>query len=203
MLVALIGTVIFGAWQVTVTATGIFWVSLNMFMTCTDRLLQAHYLQDKNFTVSIQLCMVWNNLLGTVPILAMAVVTGQLSMWPSMVVDASMADWSSLFLSCICGLAIGFLGLKCQKAISATSFLMLQNFSKVFLIFVSMGYFGDAMWGISAFGCILSMFGTMWYSYERLPAETAKSDKDALEKEAADAAAKLKDSPEAGKAPAA
>jgi len=177
MLVALLGTVVYSCWNVTVTRSGIHFVLANCVLTVVDRILQRNFLHDPDFSVSLPLCMVWNNFLGTLLICGLAFANRELFLWQKMAGEASVATWYLILFSCICGCSVGYLGLKCQKMVSATTFLMLQNFTKVFLILIGMECFGDRLWGISALGCLLSMCGMMWYSYERLPVETAESSK--------------------------
>jgi hypothetical protein len=173
MVAALLGTIMFGVWNVAVTHNGIFFIVANCGLTAVDRILQRHFLQDPNFRVSLPLCMVWNNLIGAILICVFAYGNGELFLWAKLANDASSMAWIIVCVACFGGCSLGYLGLKCQKLVSATSFLMLQNLSKVFLIVVGMAYYGDHVWGISALGCALSMSGAMWYGHERLPAETA------------------------------
>merc|ERR1719247_2550314 len=93
-------------------------------------------------------------------------------MWHSMAEQTTLSSWSLVLFSCICGCCLGYLGLRCQALVSATTFLMLQNFSKVVLIFLSMCVFGDSIKAASAIGCLLSMSGALCYAYYRLPSET-------------------------------
>jgi GDP-mannose transporter len=179
MLLALLGTTMYGSWNLTVTRSGVLLVIGNCVMTVFDRILQRHFLHDPDFSLSLPLCMVWNNFLGMIIICGLAYANGEMLLWRTMAQQASTTAWSLMLFSCICGCSLGYLGLKCQRLVSATTFLMLQNFTKVFLILIGMGYFGDSVWGISALGCTLSMCGTMWYSYDRLPVETAENSKSA------------------------
>jgi GDP-mannose transporter len=173
MSVALLGTIMFGFWNITVTWDGVKFVVFNCGLTVVDRILQRQFLQDPDFSVSLPLCMVWNNLIGAVLICALAYANGEIFAWSKLAHDASLTAWIFMLFACFCGCSLGYLGLKCQKVVSATTFLVLQNLSKVFLIAASMIYFGDRMWGLSAMGCTLSMVGAMWYGFERLPVETA------------------------------
>jgi len=173
MVTALVGTIMFGVWNVAVTHNGMLFIVANCGLTAVDRILQRHFLQDPNFSVSLPLCMVWNNLIGAILICVFAYGNGEFFLWAKLANDASSMAWTIVCVACFGGCSLGYLGLKCQKLVSATSFLMLQNLSKVFLILVGTAYYGDHMWGISALGCALSMSGAMWYGHERLPAETA------------------------------
>jgi GDP-mannose transporter len=172
MLVALTGTVIYGCRSAAVTHRGILFIVMNCLITVADRLLQRHFLQSQDFSMSLPLCMVVNNIVGSLLTLGLAAASGEMSMWHRMAWQTTASSWSLVLFSCICGCCLGYLGLRCQALVSATTFLMLQNLSKVGLIFLSMCVFGDSIKAASAIGCLLSMAGALCYAYERLPSET-------------------------------
>lgn len=174
MCIALVGTVVYGHCSIAVSARGIIFIGMNCVITVMDRLLQRHLLKSPDFSVSLPLCMVLNNVVGIFLTIGIALASGEVFMWHSVVRQATPSSWSLIFFSCICGCCLGYLGLRCQKLVSATTFLVLQNFSKVLLLFLSMDLFGDQIKGVSALGCLLSMFGALGYGYERLPQETSK-----------------------------
>merc|ERR1712129_643841 len=86
----------------------------------------------------INACMVLNNGLGIIPTLFLAYATSEVATF-----EESAANWRDpgiivlVIMSGFMGLFIGLSGLMCQKAMSATSFQVLQNMSKV--VVVAMG----------------------------------------------------------------
>eukprot|EP00747_Dinoflagellata_sp_TGD_P163170 gnl/TRDRNA2_/TRDRNA2_181567_c0_seq1.p1 gnl/TRDRNA2_/TRDRNA2_181567_c0~~gnl/TRDRNA2_/TRDRNA2_181567_c0_seq1.p1 ORF type:complete len:420 (+),score=74.70 gnl/TRDRNA2_/TRDRNA2_181567_c0_seq1:43-1302(+) len=172
MVVSLVGTMMYGAYNISVTSLGVVVIGCNCAITVMDRVLQRYFLASKDFTVSVPMCMIINNSVGIVPVLVFAGFLGEVNTWYATVMQASTRTWLWVLMSGLCGTCLGYLGLRCQKMISATTFLMLQNFNKISLIFFGVLTMGDQISGLSAMGCIISMLGTCWYGYVRLPTET-------------------------------
>merc|ERR1719498_829851 len=71
-------------------------------------------------------------------------------------------------LSGCMGMGIGFYGLMCQKAMTATSFQVLQNMSKVAVVAVGVFVFGDRLDAPSKIcGMALSLLGSAAYGFAR------------------------------------
>jgi len=151
---------------------GILLVYVNALFCACDRLCQSHLLKSKDFGASISFCLLLNNLIGMVPILMLAVATGETQDWHRALTKAEPITWLWVSLSCCCGFCLGYLGLKTQSAVTATTSLMLQNIVKVLLIFVGVMCFGDILDMPATTGCSIAMFGGLWYGFLRLPAET-------------------------------
>eukprot|EP00747_Dinoflagellata_sp_TGD_P163619 gnl/TRDRNA2_/TRDRNA2_182475_c0_seq1.p1 gnl/TRDRNA2_/TRDRNA2_182475_c0~~gnl/TRDRNA2_/TRDRNA2_182475_c0_seq1.p1 ORF type:complete len:478 (+),score=78.77 gnl/TRDRNA2_/TRDRNA2_182475_c0_seq1:59-1492(+) len=177
MFVAFAGTVLYGFTNISVTKFSAFIILANCVITVADRVLQRYFLASKDFTVSVPLCMAINNVVGVVPMFILAICLGEVPKWSETVLMASPRTWVWVVMSGLFGTCLGYLGLKCQKLVSATTFLMLQNFNKIALIVFGMMSMGDKMYGIPMAGCLVSMLGTLWYGYERLPAERNEIEK--------------------------
>eukprot|EP00928_Gymnodinium_smaydae_P011232 TRINITY_DN14171_c0_g1_i3.p1 TRINITY_DN14171_c0_g1~~TRINITY_DN14171_c0_g1_i3.p1 ORF type:complete len:398 (+),score=48.40 TRINITY_DN14171_c0_g1_i3:69-1262(+) len=148
-------------------------VFVNSFLSGIDRLIQCHLLKEPNFTMSMPFCLLLNNFLGIPSVLAVALCNGETKMWSTVVRSTSSSTWTWVILSCCCGFSLGYLGLRTQQIISATSSLMLQNFTKVLLVCVGVFFFGDKMDAMMVLGCTVALTGGAWYSYSQLPSETA------------------------------
>jgi len=176
MVVTLFGTLLYARCSISVSPIGTLVVLCNCVLTVADRVLQRSFLKDPDFSVSISLCMLLNNTLGLLPVMAFAVCSGEIRLWHWTVVSASPETWFWVVMSGLCGCALGFLGLRCQQVISATTFLMLQNFNKIALIGIGVLFFGDALGAsFAVMGCCVSLLGSIWYGFLRLPVETAES----------------------------
>merc|ERR1719215_415736 len=80
-------------------------------------------------------------------------------------------------LSGLMGMAIGFYGLMCQKAMTATSFQVLQNLTKIIVVFIGVCVFGDIMDSRTRQGgMVLSIVGSVAYGLARA---SEVADKDA------------------------
>lgn len=154
------------------TRTGLVFVFANCACCAMDRLIQSRLLKSDTFGASLSLCSLMNNTLGIVPILIIAFVTGEVSTWGAVLRDASPAAGCWVLMSCVCGFSLGYLGLKTQKSVTATTSLMLQNLVKVLLIFIGVVGFGDRFSPLGCVGCAVAIAGGLWYSHARLPAET-------------------------------
>lgn len=173
LLLTFAGTVLYGFADASVTNWGKLLVVVNCGFTLADRLVQTYYLKlSKDFTLSVPLCMLLNNTLGVVPILALAFASGEMPQWAAVVAQANSATWLWVVLSSGCGACLGYVGLKTQQLVSGTTVLVLQNFNKVLLLAASTAVLGDSMPPLSWLGCAISICSCCWYSALRLPAET-------------------------------
>merc|ERR1719183_295089 len=168
MLLTLAGTALYGYTSVSVTRLGVVLVASNCLLTVTDRLIQRHLLSSPNFTVTLPLCMVVNNTLGILPVMAMAASTGEMRAWATTLRQADENAWYWVGMSSLVGCCLGYLGLKCQQAVSATTFLMLQNATKMLVIVYDMALMHTSFSVLSAIGCCISLVGAIWYGSEQL-----------------------------------
>jgi len=183
-IVASIGTMIVGAFMFSWTETAFSWfgiglIVLNTLMAILDRVLQRRLLVEECKDLPISACMVVNNSLGVLPTLLLAMATKEFQGF-----EGSAANWQDpgvivlVIMSGFMGLFIGLSGLMCQKAMSATSFQVLQNMSKAAVVFMGVEIFGDKIDSPGRiFGIALSLGGSMMYGYARtLEASKEKDD---------------------------
>merc|ERR1719206_1421683 len=84
------------------------------------------------------------------------------------------AEWSDpqclvlLLLSGFVGLGINYLGFETQRAISATSFFVLQNVTKLAVVGMGVFMFGDPLTRLTAMGIMLSVSGSALYGYSQM-----------------------------------
>jgi len=173
IMVCLVGTAIYGCTSLSVTPWAVKLILLNCVVTVADRLLQRSMLSSPNFSVSLPLCMIINNVCGIVPMLILAAVTGEVHTWGGILATSSVSSWGWAIASGFLGCCLGYLGLHCSKLFSATSILMLLNLNKVFVIFIGVLIFKDKFTTLASVGCSLALGGAIWYGYVRLPSETA------------------------------
>jgi len=171
ILVVLGGTVIYSHWNVAVTSHGVALMIFNCVLIAVDRSLQSHLLKSPDFSMTPPMCSLVNNVLGIVPMLVLAAATNEVGQWGSVVGQVSKSTWCWVLVSGCCGCSLGYFALLAQKILSVTSFLMLQNLNKIFVVLLGVFVMGDSMPGLSAIGCVLSMLGSICYCYFQLPAE--------------------------------
>eukprot|EP00747_Dinoflagellata_sp_TGD_P212883 gnl/TRDRNA2_/TRDRNA2_85921_c0_seq1.p1 gnl/TRDRNA2_/TRDRNA2_85921_c0~~gnl/TRDRNA2_/TRDRNA2_85921_c0_seq1.p1 ORF type:complete len:468 (+),score=80.15 gnl/TRDRNA2_/TRDRNA2_85921_c0_seq1:31-1434(+) len=172
---ALAGTVMYGLDNWSVTRLGILLIGCNCVVTVLDRLLERYLLSDEEFSVSLSMCMLVNNVVGIVPMFVLAIAMGEVYTWQRTITEATSLTWTWVALSAMIGTSMGFLGLRTQKFVSATTLLMLQNINKVALILFGVFAMGDNIQGLSLLGCAVSLCGSLLYGYFQLPAEAAQA----------------------------
>merc|ERR1719162_1048931 len=149
---------------------GLAIVLLNTLLAIADRLIQRRLLVSECKDLPLSACMTLNNSLGMIPTLAVAVATNEVQTIPAH--HTTWTDPTTLLLislSGLMGLGIGFYGLMCQKAMTATSFQVLQNLTKIVLVCVGVYVFGDNMSSHTLQGgMVLSIVGSAAYGLARV-----------------------------------
>jgi len=124
------------------TAVGIAWALANNVFAVVDRLLQRLMLASDQSPVDISKTGVTllNNILGVVPLIFGAMLTSEFGELPAVVegLDRTKLFW--LASSCIVGAGISYTGVWVASLISATSFLVLINANKFFIVFLEFGF---------------------------------------------------------------
>jgi drug/metabolite transporter (DMT)-like permease len=175
LLVTLAGSMMYGIVDISASNLGKVLILVNCAFTIVDRLVQAYLLKgNKDFSISIAMCMLLNNALGIVPMFVLAMVTGEVTHWGHSLVSANLDTWFLVVMSGLCGASLGYVGLRTQQLMSGTTVLVMQNFNKLLIISLGMFLFHEHMTALSLLGCLVSLLGCFAYGYLRLPAE-AKS----------------------------
>jgi len=166
MVVMLGGTLMYGGGIGHVSVIGIIFAVTNMILAVSDRLIQRRLLTTDCSGLASSVCTVMNNALGSIPALLLAGATHQIA---DMVSPENRASWTDpriltlLALSGAIGIGICYLGFECQRAITATSFFVLQNFSKVVVVVCGVTFFGDPITPPAVAGLALSIGGSFSY----------------------------------------
>lgn len=169
LLVMVIGAFLFSYSQAGFTWFGLGLVVLNTLIAIFDRVLQRRLLVQECKELPVSTCMVINNSLGLLPTLVLAGLSHEFR-----VIKEHAGNWTDpgvivlLLMSGFMGLGIGLFGLMCQKAMSATSFQVLQNMSKVVVVSIGVSLFGDRIDSPQRIiGILLSLAGSAAYGYAR------------------------------------
>jgi drug/metabolite transporter (DMT)-like permease len=167
ILVMLLGAVLYAGRVQHISAAGIIFALVNMILALTDRLMQRRLLTTECKELTSSVCAIMNNFWGAMPCTVLALATHQFY-------DASVqplhAKWQDfrilllLILSGFVGTGICVFALECQRAISATSFSVLQNFSKLGVVLVGVLIYHDTINSFgSVVGLLLSFAGAFAY----------------------------------------
>merc|ERR1719343_1895181 len=187
ILTMLVGALVYsGGNMASISLVGVAFALLNMVLAVTDRLIQRRLLTTECKELSSTLCTLLNNFFGMIPTLLLAWATGQFA---EAARPESRARWAEaqalvlLLLSGLVGTGISILGLECQRAISATSFSVMQNTSKVAVVSAGIVFFFDPIGSpVSMAGLSLSLGGSFLYAWAQQQATKAKELAKAAEK---------------------
>jgi len=149
--------------------TGLSIAFVNMLFAIADRVLQRRLLVKECKDLPLSACMVINNFFGVLPSIILSVTTHELQHFHD-----HAATWQDpgiitlVIMSGFMGLFIGFVGLMCQQVMTATSFQILQNMSKVMVVGLGVYVFGDKIDNAyKVCGMFLSIAGSLAYGYSR------------------------------------
>eukprot|EP00930_Biecheleria_cincta_P076246 TRINITY_DN6345_c0_g2_i2.p1 TRINITY_DN6345_c0_g2~~TRINITY_DN6345_c0_g2_i2.p1 ORF type:complete len:351 (-),score=65.48 TRINITY_DN6345_c0_g2_i2:146-1153(-) len=149
---------------------GVQWVILNTVFAIADRLLQRLMLAKDQNPVDISKTGVTllNNALGMIPLLIVAVCTGELTKAPAAFTALSSTGFFWVGMSCVVGLGISYTGIWAQSLISATSFLVLVNANKFFIVFIEAYLMGTkVLTRRQIVGAVISIAGGIAYALVR------------------------------------
>lgn len=115
---------------------GIFWIILNNIFAVGDRLLQRLFLSKDQCPVDISKtgCTVLNNVLGMIPVVVVILISKEYEELPNVLSMLDVKGYIFIVISCFVGMGISYTGIYAQSMITATSFLVLVNANKFFII---------------------------------------------------------------------
>mmetsp|Transcript_39900 Transcript_39900/g.113962 ORF Transcript_39900/g.113962 Transcript_39900/m.113962 type:complete len:406 (-) Transcript_39900:70-1287(-) len=164
------GTVVYAGGIHGFSGAGVALAFANMGLAVTDRFLQRRLLTEECKDMDSSVCALINNSLGILPLLVVVHAGHDLQIAHANKVLNNPYTLLLLMLSGIAGLAICYLGFECQRAISVTSFYVLQNASKIGLVTVGILFFKDPIHSPGPIvGLVLSLSGSLLYGRIQLP----------------------------------
>jgi len=145
------------------TSTGLLWILINCVATVTHRVLERMLLTS-DMRLSFEAMTLINNVIPLLPVALLAWGTGETHHWPEYwhLLHSPMAI-AVLSCSGIVGLCLGQSSIMVQKAVTATSMMVLQTTNKMGIIAAAMFFFNDRFTLTSFVGCVLSMVGCAAY----------------------------------------
>jgi drug/metabolite transporter (DMT)-like permease len=147
------------------------WILLNTGLACTERVLQRLMLSKEQTPVDVSktAASLLNNLVGMVPMIAIAFATGEHTQIHGVIAGMSHFDYLWVFLSCMVGVGISFTAIWAQSIISATSMLVLTNANKFVVILVELFLIPEAhqISRVQLLGAITAIMATVLYAKSR------------------------------------
>lgn len=178
ILIMLAGTVVYSGGLTDISRIGIGFAVANMVLAASDRIIQRRLLTDECKSLSSSTCAIINNSLGMLPCILLAFFTDEVH---ATTTPEHKAHWSDprimvlLFFSGCAGIGICYMGFECQRVISATSFFVMQNVSKVAVVTCGVVFFHDPIRSpTAAGGLLLSLVGSYLYSWTQLKPKTVE-----------------------------
>mmetsp|Transcript_12857 Transcript_12857/g.29161 ORF Transcript_12857/g.29161 Transcript_12857/m.29161 type:complete len:373 (-) Transcript_12857:206-1324(-) len=176
--VMIAGTVAYAGQVSQFSWIGIIFAVANMILASGDRLIQRYLLTGPCKSMTSGACTVVNNSLGMIPAIVLALSSHQVARLHEQASGrAGVGDpriLALLVMSGVVGIGICYLGFETQREISATSFFVLQNMSKVFVVGAGVILFEDPIHSpASGIGLLLSLGGSFAYGRMQMitPAE--------------------------------
>jgi len=164
--VTLVGAIMYAQGLKSVSILGVTFAFVNMGITVCDRVLQRRLLTQECKDLHVVVCTMVTNLFGMLPCIVLAFATTQISELPK-----HRKHWTDiriiamLCLSGVVSIGIGALGFEVQRRLSATSFLIMQNVSKIVVVFIGVLVFGDTIKSpLAGSGLFVSLLGSFMYS---------------------------------------
>lgn len=174
-IMAMIGGALIYAHEMDISdRAAIGWLVLNNFFAIGDRLLQRLMLGKDQDPVDISKTGVTllNNSLAMIPLAFVAYFTGEFKDVGSAVSNLDHTGVCLVAVSCVVSLGISYCGIWAQSLISATSFLVLVNANKFFIIFLETFIMGTkSMTPIQILGATIAVLAAAAYGEARSQAE--------------------------------
>jgi len=166
---------------------GILLMVANMILAIVERLYQRKMLSIVPVDVSKMGMVLLNNGVSLLPLTILIFPLGEykhekIHHWGTEGKDASTGiHYFLLFVSGICGVAIGWTSMNAQQYVTATTMLLITNLNKVVVIIYGMIFLAEPDGPFAIGGVLIALGGGVWYALAR----RAIGKKEAAAKEAA------------------
>ena len=172
-------------------AMGICLSCVNLLIAMFERLFQRRLIAVKPVNISKTGMLLLNNIVAVLPVTLLLGVHDKIGMhseppdWKARWPQAAPLDYFLLFLSGICGVAIGWTAINAQQYITATTMLLITNLNKIVVVTIGMLFMGDPHGPVAILGMLMALGGGVWYALARKNvAERQKEAKQAAERAA-------------------
>lgn len=157
------------------------WLLLNNFFAIGDRLLQRLMLAKDQSPVDISKTGITfiNNFFALIPLSIAALFHHEFAELPAVVGALNPADWIWVGASCIVSVGIAYTGIWAQSLVTATTFLVLINANKFFIIFLETFVMGTKhMNAQQILGASIAILSSVAYGKAREYAEKMAKDQE-------------------------
>merc|ERR1719240_103729 len=175
LLIMIAGAAIYCNGLNNVSAIGLAFATGNMVLAVSDRLIQRRLLTMECSSLTSSVCAIMNNTIGLLPTMVLAFGTHEVQGATS---QEMLMVWRDpriiilLLFSGLIGIGMCYLGFECQRAISCTSFFVVQNTSKIAVVCCGVFFFHDPIHSpMTVAGLVLSLSGSFLYAHTELKVE--------------------------------
>jgi hypothetical protein len=174
-LLAILGSTIMYFTGLDVSKTGFAFACLNVVLSSAERIAQRTLWARHCGSLSPEMCMLLNNIIGLFPTVAIAIWLGEVSsmnfnMW------LSSSTISLLLLSGIIGIGISHIASAVRLELANVSFMVLQNLVRVAVVIVGVFVFHDPYgWPLQALGLVFSFVASLWYGKSLIEEQIVRS----------------------------
>jgi len=176
LLCILLGSLVYGRRDLSITLFGQFLVALHCTFTIIDRLCQSHLLRRvADFNIPLPGCMLLNNSISMLPIIFLAARAGEMHSWRFVLARSPFIAWFWIVVSSLCGACLSYVSFRAQSLASGTSMLVLTNMSKLLVLMSGSQVFGERFRVLSTLGLIVSLVGFCWYGCVQLRTEAEEA----------------------------
>ena len=163
----LLGALVYCSDDLFFNALGYVWALLHITsMTCYTILIKSKFSSMK---ITVDEMAFYNNLLSLPFLFLLSILQmmySQETVFRDIVACTNRFQCiGTITLSCTCGVLMSVAGFHCQKVVSATTFLCLNNFSKIPAVVLSCYLFNENISSKSAHGMIISIISAFFYAY--------------------------------------
>jgi len=166
LLSAVASVILYSRNDIAFSMYGLMWMLGNMVAAVIERVLQRRMIAVEPIDVSKSGMMMLNNGIGAVLLLLLLAPFGELEKLPELLALTPRQN-ALLLLSCVGGMSISYAGLHCQKYVTATAMLVLNNSCKFSVIAFGMVYFQEAKSVAAIVGCFAAIGSGLWYARAR------------------------------------
>lgn len=173
----IVGAILYAKQMPTSDRGAIGWLLVNNFFAIGDRLLQRLMLAKDQSPVDISKTGITliNNAAGLFVILIAGVFHSEVAAIPSVFAHMTPTDAFWVFASCIVSVGISYTGIWAQSLVTATSFLVLVNANKFFIIFLeALVMHTKQMTVMQGVGASIAILASAAYGKAREHAESGK-----------------------------
>lgn len=171
ILVMLAGAVTYSWGLEAVSAMGLSICLLHMLVAVADRVVMRRLLTQECKSLEPGVCALVSNLFGIIPSLILAVSTKQFVQMTNPVYQrfwTSPVLLSMLLVSGLVGMCMSGVGFEAQRRMTATSFFVMQNCSKVVVVLGGVVVFNDPVDSFTIVGVLLSIVGSAIYGESQI-----------------------------------